>query len=442
MKKYTDIKTIGYPEYLEIELNKNKYKIYDVISNEDIIVDDSQKYPILQEVTKPNENRIFDGCRFQSLCGGCVFMHTNYEYELKKKKEYLNELFSSFKFDIKINEMDDPYHYRNKSMMTYKISKRGNVVCGFYEEHSHKLVPVTNCMLQSDKTNILIDKINKILTKNKIKPYDENTRQGVLRHIYIRHSTNYDQIMVVFVTNGIDFPGRGNILKDIKKENLKIDTIVQNINPRDTSIVLGDTNKVLYGPGFIYEKVSDYKFKISPNSFFQVNTKGMEILYNLAIKKANLKKTDIVLDAYSGVGTISIFVSKYVKEVISVELNKNAVKDAIINAKINNINNIDFVEADATSFITNAAKNKEKIDVIIMDPPRDGSTKQFINAVSYLNVKKVIYISCGPESLKRDLYQFSLNNYHVESIEAVDMFPKTMHVETVCLLIFRSAPPK
>ena len=240
--------------------------------------------------------------------------------------------------------------------------------------------------------------------------------------------------MVVLITNGEIFPGRNNVLTDLKKLNLGITTVVQNFNSRDTSIVLGDKEKVLYGPGFIYEYVGDYKFKISPQSFFQVNTKGMQKLYDLAMKNAKITKNDIVIDAYSGVGTISIFASKYAKYVYGVELNKNAVFDARINAKINNIKNVEFILNDATNYLTNLAKIKEHVDVVIMDPPREGSTKPFINAIKYLGARKAIYISCNPETLKRDLYQFFENGYILKSIESVDMFPRTVSLECVAVL--------
>jgi 23S rRNA (uracil1939-C5)-methyltransferase len=240
--------------------------------------------------------------------------------------------------------------------------------------------------------------------------------------------------MVVLITNGEIFPGRNNVVTDLKKLNLGITTIVQNYNSRDTSIVLGDKERILYGPGFIYEYVNGLKFKISPKSFFQVNTKGMEKLYSLALSSANISKNDIVIDAYSGVGTISIFASKFAKKVYGVELNKNAIVDARLNAKINNISNIEFIADDATNFMTHLAKNKEKVDVVIMDPPRDGSTKQFINAIGYLKPRKVVYISCDARTLKRDLYIFSDNDYIINSIEGVDMFPKTQHKECIAVL--------
>ncbi len=425
--------SVGYIPDTKVEINNKTYLIHNVIDGETISVDIEKKYPELKEVIVKSPYRIDYKV---DECGGANFMHVTYDYEIKLKHDHINELFKPFKGkkDINIIPMENPYNYRNKSIMTYKLSKTKKIVCGLYEEYSHNVITANNNILQAEKTNKIINELNRILTKNKIQIYDERTRTGVLRHVYIRASFNTDDVMVTLVTNGEMFPGRNNVINDLKKANLGITTVVQNINTRDTSIVLGDKERILYGPGFISEKVSNYKFKISPKSFFQVNTKGMEILYNKALEKANITKNDIVIDAYCGVGTISIFASKYAKHVYGVELNKDAVNDAKINQKINNINNITFIADDATNYMTKLAKVREHIDVVIIDPPRDGSTKQFINAIKYLNAKKVIYISCNPDTLKRDLYLFSENDYIVKDLEAVDMFPRTLHSEMIAVI--------
>jgi 23S rRNA (uracil1939-C5)-methyltransferase len=434
LKEFKNV-SVGYIPDTEIELNKKKYKIHDVINGEDILVDTDKNYPTLSKVLKPSKDRFYDGCPYQAECGGCQFQHVSYEYEKMLKEKYLNDLFKPFDLPyIKLVSWDSPLHYRNKCQMTYKLSKTKKVVCGLYEEYSHKIVTISNCLLQANEANHVIEALNKVLTKNKIRPYDEKTREGNLRHVYIRYGFNSKEIMVVLVTNGEMFPGRNNVVTDLKKLNLGITTIVQNYNSRDTSIVLGDKEKVIYGPGYFYEFVGGYKFKISGTSFFQINTIGMEKLYNLALEKAEIKNTDFVIDAYCGVGTISIFASKYAKKVIGVELNKNAIQDAKINAKINNITNVDFIADDATNYMTHLAKDRVKCDVVLMDPPRDRSTKAFINAINYLGARKVVYVSCNAETLKRDLYLFSENDYVVKSITAVDMFPRTLHTECVAVL--------
>lgn len=435
IKEFKNVK-VGYIPDCEVQINNKKYLIHGVIDGEDILVDTDGRYPSLHKVTKPSQYRITNGCPYQNECGGCQFMHVDYDYEVKQKELFINDLFKSFKLSepIKLLRAYNPLNYRNKCQMTYKLSKTKKVVCGLYEEYSHRLVTVSDCMLQSKHANTIIKELNKILTKHKIQPYDEKTRSGCLRHVYIRHGFNSKETMVVLVTNGEMFPGRNNVITDLKKLDLGITTIVQNYNSRDTSIVLGDKEKVLYGPGFIYEMVGDYKFKISSKSFFQINTLGMKKLYDLALEKAEISKNDIVIDAYCGVGTISIFASKYANKFIGVELNKQAIQDAKLNAKINNITNIDFIADDATNFMTHLAKDRKKIDVVIMDPPRDGSTKQFINAIGHLQPRKVVYVSCDPNTLKRDLYQFFENDYVLKSIDAVDMFSRTQHVEVVTLL--------
>lgn len=435
LKQFKNV-SVGYVPDAEVEINNKKYLIHGVIDGEDIEVDTDGKYPSLKRVITPSPERIKNGCPFQNECGGCQFQHINYDYEIKLKNEFLNDLFKPFKLKNKIEIVPsfDNLHYRNKCQMTYKLSKTKRVVCGLYEEYSHNLVTVTDCMLQAKKANEIIKELNRVLTKHKIMPYDEKTRRGTIRHVYIRYGFNSKEAMLTIVTNGEMFPGRNNVIKDLDKEKLGIKTIVQNYNSRDTSIVMGDREKVLYGPGFIYENVGDYKFKISSKSFFQINTIGMKKLYDLALKKAEITKNDIVIDAYCGVGTISIFASKYAKKVIGVELNKQAIVDAKINAKINNINNIDFLADDATNFMTHLAKDRTHIDVVLMDPPRDGSTKQFINAIGHLKPRKVVYISCDPRTLKRDLYLFFENNYVLKSIDAVDMFPRTLHTEAIAVL--------
>lgn len=390
----------------------------------------------LLEIKKVSPDRVEPKCPIYKECGGCQFLHTTYNHELRIKTDYLKDLFKTSR-TVKISDVipiDSPFSYRDKCQMTYKLSKSKKVVCGFYEEKSHKVVPITNCMIQSDKATAVIEGINKALTKNKIQPYDEHTGRGVVRHVVIRIGEFTNEIMVSLVTNGEMFPGRKNVVTDILKQNLGITTIVQNYNDRDTSIVMGDRERVLYGPGFIYDKIDEYKFKLSSKSFYQVNPNGMKKLYKKAIESLGIKKTDIVLDAYSGVGTIGILMSKMAREVYSVELNKDAYKDAIINAKLNNIKNIKFFNEDSTRFIQNLAKNRVHIDLLVLDPPREGSTKEFINAVGALKPKKVVYVSCEPKSLQRDLYDFTKNDYKIVSIDSVDMFPRTSNLETICLL--------
>ena len=434
--EFKDIKTT-YPSTFLFKDKDKKYSVDGVLDGEDISVEIIDSKAKLISINKESKERIKTGCKYQNICGGCDFMHISYDDEIKKKEAYINHLFRDFKLGhINVVKAKVNLNYRNKCQMTYKPVKNG-FICGLYEEHSHNVIEVNNCMLQPQEANEIIEKINKILLKNKIEPYNEKTKRGFLRHIFIRYGFKSKEILLAFVTKDEMFHGAKNVINDLKKLDLNITTIIQNINPRDTSIVLGDKEKVLYGPGYIYEYLEDYKFKISLKSFFQINSQNTPTLYNSAIEMVKLSKDDIVLDAYSGVGSISIFMAKHCKKVISVENNKTAVNDARINAKLNNINNIDFICDDATRFIQMLAKNKSHIDVVVLDPTRDGTTTKFIDALSYLRPKKVVYISCEPITQKRDLFYFEEKGYKVEKIVAHDMFSKSEHMESVASLYLK-----
>ncbi len=416
---------------------EKKYEINNLLKDEEAsFTINSYGRPILEKIITSSPRRQKTNCSAYMSCGGCQYLNISYEEELKKKQQYFDELFKSFS-GIKTRPIVGMYeylNYRNKCQMVYKLSKARKVSCGFYEENTHNIIPVLDCKLHATAANKVIEALNLVFTKNKIMPYDERTKTGIIRHVLVRYGFNTKELMLVIVTNGEMFPGRNNVIKDLLKQNLPITTIIQNFNARDTSIVLGDKEKVLYGPGFINDKIGPYTFKISARSFYQINTLGMKKLYDRAIELANINNNDIVLDTYCGVGTIGIFASKNAKTVYGVELNKDAYKDAIVNAKINKIKNIEFINDDATHFVQMLAKNKEKIDVLIMDPPRSGSTEQFIQAISYLKPRRVVYVSCEPKTLKRDLYEFSDIGYKLESVEGFDMFPRTFNIESIALL--------
>lgn len=404
--------------------------------NFEIINKGKKTFLELKNLISKSDKRISSPCPFYLECGGCQYLHLSYEDEIKLKQEWLGDLFKNFtNIDMRpIIKMHSPLNYRNKCQMVYKLSKTRKIVSGFYEEHSHRIVPVDKCLLHAEVANKVIKTFNDILNKNKIQPYDEKTRQGVVRHVVVRYGFNSKQIMLVIVTNGEMFPGRNNVVKDLKNSDLNITTIVQNYNVRDTSIVLGDRQRVLYGPGYIFDTIDDFKFKISPLSFYQVNSMGMTSLYKKAIEIANIKKTDVVLDTYCGVGTIGLFAAKFAKNVIGVELNQHAVMDAKENARLNQVTNIKFQCADSTKAISDCAISKAHIDLVIMDPPRSGSTKEFITSLSKLAPKKIVYISCEPTTLIRDLYELSRAGYAVKIIQGVDMFPRTFNLEVITLL--------
>ena len=419
-----------------VDYNNHKYEFSNLLKDEEALffVNKKDKYPLkLNKIVKISNKRIKSLCPVFEECGGCQFQQISYDEELKIKNDFIKDLFSKFKgFELEeVDQMFNPYNYRNKSQMTYKLSKSKKIVTGFYKENSHDLVYVPYCMIQSKKSNDVINKITEILNKHRIEVYDEKRRTGVLRHIVVRYGFNSKEVMVTFVTNGEMWPGRNNVVKDILKENLGITTIVQNFNSRNTSIVLQDKDRILYGNGYIVDTIAGYKFKISSKSFFQVNPIGLEKMYKKIIDNITFKSTDILLDTYCGVGTFGILLSKHVKSVIGVELNKDACKDAKQNILMNNINNIDIINSDSTKFM---AEFDGKVDVLVMDPPRDGSTNEFIKNVARLAPRKVIYISCNPRTLERDLFEFSKYHYHLKKLSPIDVFARTSNLEVVSIL--------
>ena len=372
-------------------------------------------------------------CPHFNLCGGCSKLNLSYEEEIKEKEEYVNKLFSSigYKKPVEVVKADNPYYYRNKVMMAFKLSKTKKVVSGIYEEHSRKIVPVNDCLIQSEEINRVLKSVNIALSKNKITPF---VNGGFVKHVLVRHAIKTNQIMVVIVTNSEMFPGRANFVKDLLKLEPKVTTIIQNIQSRDTSIVLGTKERVLYGKGFIVDELCGLKFKLSARSFIQINPLQTEKLYSIAMEFANLRVGNTVIDAYSGIGTIGMVASKTCGKVICVENNPDAVNDAKFNAKFNNISNVNFYCEDSTKFINELALNKIKVDCVILDPPRTGTTYNFISAIAKMGVKRVVYVSCGPETLIRDLKIFKDFGYEIKNAKCVDMFSKTEHVECVCQL--------
>ena len=344
------------------------------------------------------------------------------------------KLIGKFHFVEKIIGMDNPYHYRNKVQAAFGRSKNGQIISGVYQSSTHKIVPVDNCLIEDEKADEIIVTIRKLIKSFKLKPFDDNKMVGFLRHVLVKRGFSSGEIMVVLVTGTEEFKSKRSFINALLQRHPDITTIVQNINNRRTSLVLGEKSVVLYGDGVIKEQLCGYTFTISPKAFYQINPIQTEVLYGKAMEFADIKSTDIVIDAYCGTGTIGIIASKYAGHVYGVELNKDAVNDARKNAKLNKIENIDFVCADAGRYMVNLAEENLKADVVIMDPPRAGSDIKFLKSVVKLSPAKVVYISCNPETLARDLMFLSKNKYKVRKIQPVDMFPHTEHVETVVLM--------
>ena len=373
-------------------------------------------------------------CPVFRICGGCQLLDIPYKQQLEQKQKRLEELLKPYcKLEAMIG-MENPYHYRNKVHAVFDRDKKGNPFSGVYEANSHRVVPVESCLIEDQKADEIIGTIRGMLKSFKIRTYDEDTGYGLLRHVLIRRGFATGEIMVVLVTASPIFPSKNNFVKALLEKQPEITTVIQNINGRGTNMVLGDKEHVLYGKGFIEDILCGYRFRVSSKSFYQVNPVQTEILYKKAIEAAGLTGKERVIDAYCGIGTIGIVASQYAKEVIGVELNREAVKDAFENAKINGLNNVKFFCNDAGKFMENMAENGEHADVVFLDPPRSGSTVEFIDSVAKLNPKKVVYISCGPETLARDLELFRKRGYDAKKGWGVDLFPITGHVETVILM--------
>ena len=373
-------------------------------------------------------------CPYFKKCGACQMIDTPYKKQLNLKHARLAELLEPYTKVESFIGMESPEHYRCKVHAVFTHDRKGNPVSGIYKEGSHDVVPVDNCLLEDKKADAIIASIRGMLRSFKIKTYDEDNGFGLLRHVLIRIGKYSGEIMVVLVTVSPIFPSKNNFVKALRKEHPEITTIVLNVNDKQTSMILGDKEKPLYGPGFIYDTCCGMKFKISPKSFYQVNPVQTELLYKTAIDMADFSGEEVALDCYSGVGTIGIIASPHVKEVISVELNGDAVRDAILNARINEVKNITFYKNDATKFMQQMADSGDKADVVFMDPPRSGSTIEFINSMINLSPKKIVYISCSPDSLARDLEHITKGGYKVKKAIPVDMFPFTRSIETVVLL--------
>lgn len=372
-------------------------------------------------------------CPVSSRCGSCQYLDISYEEQLKKKQAGLQALLGKYCKVYPIKGMDNPFHYRNKVHAVFGYRK-GEAVSGVYEAGTHNLVPVEKCMIEDEKADQIIGTIRGMLKSFKIRTYDEDTGYGLLRHVLVRRGFATGEIMVVLVTASPVFPSKNNFVKALREKHPEITTIVQNINGRGTSMVLGDKEHVLYGKGYIEDVLCGCRFRISPKSFYQVNPVQTEYLYGKAIELAGLTGTETVLDTYCGIGTIGIIASKEVGQVIGVELNPDAVRDAVQNARCNNRKNIRFFCNDATKFMMQMAETGATADVVLMDPPRSGSTEAFIRAVAAVKARRVVYVSCGPDTLARDLEVFKKAGYRAEGAWGVDLFPWTSHVETVCLL--------
>lgn len=373
-------------------------------------------------------------CSAAKKCGGCQYQGIAYAEQLKKKQSIEENLLKKFCKVENIIGMKNPYYYRNKVHRTFGRDRKGNAISGTYQEGTHNIVSVEECLIEDRKCQEIIHTIRGMLKSFKIKTYDEDTGYGLLRHVMVRRGFKTGEVMVVLVLGSPIMPSKNNFVKALRKAHPEISTVVLNVNDKRTSMILGEKESTIYGKGFIRDELCGCSFRISPKSFYQVNPIQTEILYQTAIDFAKLTGKEEVIDAYCGIGTIGMVAAKHAKKVIGVELNADAVRDARMNAKENKMTNIEFRQGDAGDFMVAMAEKGQKMDVVFMDPPRAGSDEKFLSSVVKLAPEKVVYISCNPVTLERDLKYMVKHKYEVKKIQPVEMFPFTGHVETVVLL--------
>ncbi len=430
----------------------------------------NKAYEKRKTVTAPME-----ACPYAKKCGGCDYQGVDYARQLKEKQDFVQKNVGGYCLVRPIIGMEHPYHYRNKVHAVFDIVKGGKnggtkgtksknsgaapgtIISGVYKAGTHDVVNIDACQIEDEVSDAIIRDIRGLLRSFNIKTYDEDTGYGLLRHVLVRRGFHSGEVMVVLVLGSPILPSKNNFVKALRKLHPEITTIAINVNDKRTSMVLGDKESVIYGKGYIEDTLCGCTFRISPKSFYQVNPVQTEVLYRKAIEYAKLTGKERVVDAYCGIGTIGLIAAAKAKEVISVELNRDAVRDAITNAKRNQIKNVQFYNADAGKFMVEMAdfrrefaKSKKSnelpagtgVDVVFMDPPRAGSDEAFLSSVVKLAPKRVVYVSCNPETLGRDLKYLTKHGYEAVECTPVDMFPWTKHVETVCLLSNRKPDTK
>lgn len=371
-------------------------------------------------------------CPYQGECGGCSLSDMPYPQQLAMKQAHVEALLQPFGSVEPIRGMDVPWHYRNKVHIVFAADRRGKLISGVYRQGTHRVVPVENCGIEDARASAVLGTVTRLAREFHYQPFDEDRHTGFLRHAMVRAGRH--ELMLILVTAMQAFPGKNAFLQKLRSAHPEITTVVQNLNPFHTNMVLGKRETTLYGQGFIEDTLCGLRFRISAQSFYQVNSSQTEVLYALAGEMAAPSARDILLDAYCGVGTIGLTLAGRCKQVVGVELNPQAVRDAIGNAKRNGIANATFLCGDAGQYMQECAQRQIHPDTVLMDPPRTGSDATFLQALIRLGPKRVVYVSCNPETLARDLRVLCAGGYRMQRAVPVDMFPLTEHVECVVLM--------
>ena len=391
------------------------------------------------EVIEASKYRVESDCSTYKRCGGCNLRHIKYEKTLEMKQNAVQSLVNkTLNNKIKVSKvvgMESPFYYRNKAQYPVGLDKNGNPVIGVFANRTHEIIQMQDCKIQHKESEKIAKYIFDLWNKKNLSIYNETTGKGLLRHIVIKIGFKTNEIMCILVVNGVDIPNEAQIIEQIVNRFPNVKTIVKNINTKNTNVILGQKNINIYGDGTISDKLGNLVFKISPLSFYQVNPVQTEKLYSIGVEAAKITNDDVVFDLYCGIGTISLFMAQYAKKVYGVEIIEQAVEMAKENAKINGIDNVDFFAGDV-EYVLDDLINRKKIipDVVMIDPPRKGLDKKSIQNLLSVAPKRLVYISCNPATLVRDLASFE-DKYEIKSITPVDMFPFTSSIESVAVLL-------
>ena len=404
------------------------------------IIKVSKNYAIgkINKIIKPSEDRILSDCDVSSRCGGCAYRHMSYEAELLEKKKYVGDVLQRIGgVDVKPEEIlhiKNQNGYRNKALIPVGLDEKGNVVTGFYSRKTHRIIDCDDCRLQMEEFSPIIKAVKRYILENPVTIYDEKTHKGLIRHIYLRRARSTGEIMVCLVVNGDNIPKKQSLIDKLTETDGNIKSIVLNVNREKTNVVLGSRTITLWGSDTIEDILCGLRFRISPLSFYQVNPEGTELLYKRAKDYAELEDGDVLLDMYCGAGTIGLSMADKAKEIIGVEIIPEAIENAKENAELNSIENTRFICDDASGAAKTLLAEGITPRVVVLDPPRKGCSKDVIDAVAGMNPQRIVYVSCDAASLARDCALFREVGYEVQKVTAVDMFPRTIHVETVVLL--------
>lgn len=373
-------------------------------------------------------------CPVSKKCSGCQLSNLNYTQQLEYKQKDVEKLLGQFG-DVKpIVAMENPYNYRNKVQAVFRSDRNGRIISGVFQSSRNGIVGIDKCFLNDEKADEIVVGIRELMRSFKIQPYDIGTGRGFLRHVLVRVGRKSGEILVTLVGGNRMFPKKRDFVAALLKKFPEITTVTFSVNQNPEMLLLGENDEILFGKGYIIDELCGKRFRISPRSFYQINSVQTEKLYEYAIKAADLKKTDNILDAYSGIGTIGIIASDYVKSVQGIEYNAAAVRDAVKNCTENGITkNVAFNKGDAGDFLRDRAKNGTFFDVVFMDPARAGADRKFLSAITKIKPRKIVYISCNPATLSRDLKSL-VKDYEVREIQPFDMFPHTRHTETAVVL--------